>query len=127
MYEYRRGEPFLEKAVDILHGIFSNMSRFAVFYQGGRWGKARLRKLLLTLDCYESIRATGDSLELVRYLFLKNPFEFSEQERDHLVNWLFVEGRWKNPAYTEEEKAVMAERRRKYLESFDKNQRNHDN
>lgn len=118
LYEYRRGEPFLEKAVDILHGICSNMPYLAIFYLGGRWGKARLRKLLLTLDCYESIRVTEDSLELVRYLFLKNPFEFSEQERDHLVNWLFVEGRWKNPAYTEEEKAVMAERRRKYLESF---------
>lgn len=119
-YEYRRGEPFLEKAVDILHVICSNMSYFAAFYQGGRWGKARLRKLLHELDCYESIRATGDSLELVRYLFLKNPFEFSEPTRDHMIDWLFVKGRWKNPAYTEEERAVMAERRLKYLESFEK-------
>lgn len=118
-YEYRRGEPFLERAVDILHNICSNMSYFACFYQGGRWGKARLRKLLHELDCYESIRATGDSLELVRYLFLKNPFEFSESTRDHMIDWLFVKGRWKNPAYTEGEKAVMAERRLKFLQSFE--------
>lgn len=119
LYEYRRGEPFLEKAVDILHGICKGMSYFAAFYEGGRWGKARLRKLLLNLDCYESIRATGDSLELVRYLFLKNPFEFSEPTRDHMIDWLFVKGRWKNPAYTEEEKAAQMERVRKYLESFE--------
>ena len=118
-YEYRRGEPFLERAVDILHGICSNMAYFAATYQGGRWGKARLRKLLLDLDCYESIRVTGDSLELVRYLFLKNVFDFSEPTKEWMLRWLFVEGRWKNPAYTEKEKAKMAECRLNYLRSFE--------
>ena len=117
-YEYRRGEPFLEKAVEILHSICNNMSYFAAFYQGGRWGKARLRKLLHELDCYGSIRETGDSLELVRYLFLKNVFDFSEPTKEHLLEWLFVKGRWKNPAYTEEEKASVNERRLKILQSF---------
>lgn len=117
-YEYRRGEPFLEKAVDILHGICSNMVYFAAFYQGGRWGKARLRKLLLDLDCYESIRVTGDSLELVRYLFLKNVFDFSEPTKEWMLRWLFVEGRWKNPAPTPEEVAKADEARLRILNSI---------
>lgn len=92
-YEYRRGEPFLEKAVDILHKICKEEPRFAWCYEGGRWGKARLRKLLLGLDCYESVKITGDPLELVRYCFLKNIFDLPDGVRDRMHHRLFVKGR----------------------------------
>lgn len=110
-YEYKRGEPFLEKAVDIFHHICKNEPTFAFSYQGGRWGKARLRKLLISMDCYESIRKTEDSLELVRLYFLKN----SEDLGEHLYRKLFVKGRWKNPAPTKEEQEEAYQRRLKFL------------
>jgi hypothetical protein len=116
-YEYRRGEPFLEKAVDILHNICKAEPALAWNYQGGRWGKARLRKLLFGLDCYDSILKTGDSLELVRYFFLTNGWGFPEVtgEGHYLYQKLFVRGRWKNPAPTEEEKEEAYQRRLKFL------------
>lgn len=116
-YEYKRGEPFLERAVDIFHHICKEETLLAATYVGGRWGKARLRKLLLSLDCYESISKTGDSLELVRYFFLKNPYGFSEETASYLHEKLFLKGRWKNPAPTEEEKEEAYQRRLKFLGS----------
>jgi hypothetical protein len=115
LYLARKGDAFLEKAVDIFHNICKAEPLLAAGYQGGRWGKARLRKLLFGLDCYDSICKTEDSLELVRYFFLKNPCGFSEETANHLHEKLFVKGRWKNPAPTEKEKEEAYQRRLKIL------------
>lgn len=111
----KRGDAFLEKAVDIFHNICKEEPLLAWSYAGGRWGKARLRKLLFSLDCYDSICKTRDSLELVRYFFLKNPSGFPEETANRLHEKLFVQGRWKNPAPTEKEKEEAYQRRLKIL------------
>jgi hypothetical protein len=116
-YMAKRGDAFLEKAVDIFHNICKAEPLLAWSYAGGRWGKARLRKLLFSLDCYDSICKTGDSLELVRYFFLKNPEGISEETNNYLYKKLFARGRWKNPAPTKEEKEEAYQRRLKFLGS----------
>lgn len=63
---YRKGDAFLESALEIFHKICTKWPYFAATYEGGRSGRARLRKMLMDTRDKETFKSFKSPEDLVQ-------------------------------------------------------------